>query len=314
MDGPRIATLTMNPALDVSTTVGQVMPERKLRCGMPRHEPGGGGVNVSRAIRKLGGDSLAIYTSGGPSGQLLQGLLDEEKVSQLPIAIRGWTRQNLNVLEKRTGQQFRFVMPGPSLDEKEWRLCLASVRALHPPAAFVVASGSLPPGVPVDFYARLAALAKEIGARFVLDCSGEPLRLAAGQGVFLLKTSLREFEELTGDGPCDPARLAARAMGLVEKRRCDVLVLSLGAKGALWVSADGQEELPSPSVSVQSSVGAGDAMVAGIVLSLARGWLLPEAVRFGVAAAAAAVMNPGTQLCHREDAERLYAETQPAHA
>lgn len=310
----QIATLTVNPAIDVSAPVGQVVPDRKLRCETPCHEPGGGGLNVSRAIRKLGGESLAIYTSGGSTGRLLQELLDGEGIVQKPIAIRNCTRQNFNVREESTGKQFRFVMPGPSLDEREWSLCLGAVRAVHPPPTYVVASGSLAPGVPADFYARLAALAKEIGARLVLDSSGEPLRLAAERGVFLLKPSLREFEELTGEGPCEELQLAARARELIEKGWCEVLVLSLGPSGALWVSGAGGERLACPTVSVRSSVGAGDALVAGIALSLARGWPLPEAVRFGVAAAAASVMNPGTQLCRREDTERLFARMLPACA
>nr|WP_306296618.1 PfkB family carbohydrate kinase [Candidatus Entotheonella palauensis] len=155
-----IVTLTMNPAIDTSAGVDHVIPERKLRCQSPRHEPGGGGINVSRAIRKLGGASVALYPLGGPTGQLLQHLLEQEGLSLSPIPIENWTRENFVVREDATGQQFRFVMPGPALSEAEWRHCLETLSALNPPPDYIVASGSLPRGVPSDFYARVARLHK----------------------------------------------------------------------------------------------------------------------------------------------------------
>lgn len=302
---PSIVTLTMNPAIDVSARVAQVLSERKLRCEEPRREPGGGGINVARAIRKLEGEALAVFPAGGAAGLLLQGLLETEGIPQMPLAIEGWTRENWNLLEESTSRQYRFCMPGPELRERDWRLCLETLSALRPSPAYVVASGSLPPGVPADFYARLALLAREMGARLVLDSSGDALRLAAEKGVYLLKPSLREFHELTGTDACDETRLRVLARALVQKGCCETLVLSLGSGGALWVAAGEEERLLAPSVPLRSSVGAGDTLVAGIVLSLARGRPLREAVRYGVAASAASIMNPGTELCHREDVERL---------
>jgi 6-phosphofructokinase 2 len=304
---PPIVTLTLNPAIDESTSVDYVVSESKLRCAAPRYEPGGGGINVARAVRCLGGEALALFAAGGPSGELLARLLEREGVARLEIPIAEWTRRNLNVREEATGRQYRFVFPGPTLRENEWRRALEVLRELQPRPEFLVASGSLPPGAPQDFYAVLAGFAREIGARFVLDSSGEPLRLAVETGVFLVKPSLREFQQLTGGTVREEPELTRAARGLIERGRCEVVVLSLGGAGALWVTATASERLPALAVPVASSVGAGDAMVAGIVLSLARGWSLGEAVRFGVAAGTAAVMSPGTQLCRREDAERLYA-------
>ena len=305
---PPIATVTMNPAVDVSTRVGRVLAERKMRCGPPRYEPGGGGINVARAVRKLGGEASALFPAGGPAGRLLQDLLSREGVPKIPIPIESWTRENLNVLEEETGRQFRFVLPGPTLREEEWRRCFQAIEGFDPFPAFLVASGSLPPGVPEDFYARLAALAKRRSARLVLDSSGPALRSAVEEGVYLCKPSLREFREWTGEASADEARWRGLAREIVGKGRCEVLVLSLGSGGALWTTRTEQERLTAPAVSVSSSVGAGDSMVAGIVLSLWRGRSLREAVCFGVAAAAAAVMNPGTELCRREDVERLYSQ------
>jgi len=303
-----IVTLTMNPALDESTSVSYVLPDRKLRCQAPRYEPGGGGINVARAIRKLGGDALACFPVAGPAGELLKQLLDAEGVRHTPIPVTGWTRENVNVLEEVSGRQFRFCMPGPTLGDNEWPMFLEWVRQLQPPPDFLVASGSLPPGVPVDFYARVATVARQMGSRVVLDTSGAPLARAADQGVHLLKPSLQEFQTLMGEHDLDESQLASLAATVVRRGWCEALVLSLGAGGALWVTASERERLAAPAVHVKSSVGAGDSMVAGVVLSLAQGRPLREAVRFGVAAGAAAVMNPGTTLCRRDDVERLYPQ------
>jgi 6-phosphofructokinase 2 len=305
---PAIVTLTMNPAVDVSVSVDYVTPDHKLRCEAPTYEPGGGGINVARAVRKLGGDALALFPAGGPAGALLFSLLDADGVRHRTIPIEGWTRENMNITERVTGRQFRFVMPGPALSEPEWQSILNQLGALDPASRYLVVSGSLPPGVPADFYARVARLVRPRGVELVVDASGEPLRHAIAEGVDVLKPSLREFEELTGEEGCEEAQLAVLAGRLIDNRRCHVLILSLGARGVFWMSASERGRLAAPAVPVRSTVGAGDSMVAGVVLSLVRGHTLGEAVRFGVAAGAASVMNPGTQLCRVEDVERLYAE------
>ena len=303
-----VATVTANPAIDVSTRVGSIVPDRKLRCLPPVFQPGGGGINVARAVRRLGGEVEALFPSGGPPGRLLEDLLSAEGVASRAIPIAGRTRENLNVVESETGRQFRFVLPGPELSEAESESLFEAVSRLAPFPEFLVASGSLPPGVPEDFYARLARLTRERGGRFVLDASGPALARALDEGVYLCKPSLREFGEWFGEAAHDEAVWGRRSRRVVEEGRCEVLVVSLGAAGALWTTRDEQELLASPAVPVASSVGAGDCMVGGIVFSLGRGRSLREAMRRGVAAAAAAVMNPGTSLFRREDAERLAAE------
>jgi 6-phosphofructokinase 2 len=303
-----IVTVTMNPAIDVSARVDYVTSDHKLRCEAPTYEPGGGGINVARAIRRLGGEALAVFPAGGPAGALLSSLLAAEDVRYRAISIAGLTRENMNITERVTRRQFRFVMPGPRLAEREWQSILERLGTLDPAPRYLVASGSLPPGVPADFYARLARMVRPRGVTLVLDASGEPLRQAVAEGVDILKPSLREFEELTGQEGCEEARLPALAQRLIDDRRCDVLVLSLGVGGVFWMSASERGRMTAPAVPVKSTVGAGDSMVAGIVLSLARGHALGEAIRFGVAAGAASVMNAGTQLCRAEDVERLYGE------
>jgi 6-phosphofructokinase 2 len=304
----KIATLTMNPAIDKSSAVNQVVAEWKLRCESPAYEPGGGGINVSRAIGKLGGDSVAFYPAGGLAGQMLRDLLDGEGLQHRAMSITGVTRENFTVLEKSTGRQYRFGMPGPTLQEAEWRRCLEEILPLLPKIDYLVASGALPPGVPPDFYGQLARLAREHNTRLVVDTSGEALRLAVEEGVFLIKPNLREFAELMGRESVDGLEEERLARELVAAGRSEAVVVSLGAAGILAASAEGAERVRAPLVPIISKVGAGDSTVAGMVLALARGQSWREAVRFGVAAGAAAVMTPGTELCRREDAERLYAQ------
>lgn len=306
MEPKTIVTSTINPSIDTSVRVEQVIPERKLRCRVPRPEPGGGGVNVSRAIQILGGRSTAVFTAGGTLGALLKSLLEQEGIAFLTVPIAGSTRENFTVYEESSGQQFRFGMPGPKLEEGEWKKCLEVLAGLEPKPDYLVASGSLPPGVPQDFYAQLALQARKTGIRLIVDTSGEPLRHAAKAGVFLLKPNLRELEVLSGEKIGDESQVEAAAGKWLGEGRCEAIVVSIGAGGAFLVSREGTEWFRAPTVPIESKVGAGDSMVAGIVLSLARGESLIEAARFGVAAGAAAVMTPGTELCRREDAERLY--------
>jgi 6-phosphofructokinase 2 len=296
----------MNPALDKSTSIEHVMADRKLRCGPPRYEPGGGGINVSRAIRRLGGESLAFYTKGGPIGQMLQDLIAEEGVGHWPLEIEGITRVSFTVFEQTSKQQYRFVLPGPELQSTEWRRCLKVLFEDELQPDYLVASGSLPPGVPTDFYGRLARRACKAGCRFIVDTSGDELRAAAEAGVYLLKPNMRELTHLAGEEIESEEQQQQVARQLVEQGRAEVVVVSLGAAGALLVSAEGSERVRAPTVRIQSKIGAGDSTVAGLVLALARGETLGAAVRFGVAAGAAAVSTPGTELCRREDTEALY--------
>ncbi len=304
----KIVTLTMNPAIDKSSAVSQVVAEWKLRCDSPAYEPGGGGINVSRAILKLGGESVAFFLAGGLAGRMLSDLLDREGLRHQVISIAGVTRENFTVLEKSTGQQYRFGMPGPTLLEAEWRRCLEEISNIISQIDYLVASGRLPPGVPPNFYGQLARLAREHNTRLIVDTSGEALRLAVEEGVFLIKPNLGEFAELMDQERVNELQAAHLARELVLTNKSEAVVVSLGAAGALVASAEGTERVQAPLVPQKSKIGAGDSTVAGIVLALSRGKSWREAIRYGVAAGAAAVMTPGTELCCREDVERLYEQ------
>jgi 6-phosphofructokinase 2 len=301
-----IVTVTMNPALDMSTHIEQVMPNRKLRCDAPRYEPGGGGINVSRAIRRLGGTSRALYAHGGAMGEMFKGLLEDEGVNQLPIPIEDLTRESFTVLEESSDQQYRFSLPGPQLKEAEWRRCLEAIKALQPEPDYLVASGSLPPGVPQNCYAKLARLCQENGWRFIVDTWGEFLKHAVDEGVYLIKPNMRELGHLAGEKIEDEAHQEDVARELIEAGKAEVVVVSMGAAGVLLVTEERAERITAPTVKIVSRIGAGDSMVGGIVVALARGDSLRKAVTYGVAAGSAAVKTPGTELCRRETTEALY--------
>jgi 6-phosphofructokinase 2 len=300
-----IVTLTMNPALDIATSTDRVIPTHKLRCSPPRYDPGGGGINVARAVHALGGDAVAIFPVGGPAGEMIHHLLDQEGVRHHPIAIGGFTREGLAVEDCQTGEQFRFILPGPAVSVADQERCLDQLSAVAAAADFIVASGSLPLGVREDFYARVAQLAQMLGKRFVLDTSGGALK-HAGYGIHLLKPSLRELQDLVGREIATPLEQEKAAREVIEQGRSEIVVLSLGAEGAVLVTAEECERFAAVPVEARSTVGAGDSMLAGVVLGLSREMPLREAVRFGLAAGAAALLGSGTELCQRSDVERLY--------
>ena len=285
----------------------RVEPDRKLRCDEPQREPGGGGLNVARAITRLGGAALALWAKGGATGELLHELLDGEGVPHDPVRIDGLVRENFAVFERSSGRQFRFGTPGPALPATGLNAMIDRLKQIAPLPMLVVGSGSLAPGADERFYADLAEVVGG-GARFILDTQGGPLRLALEtRRVYLIKPNLRELGMLVGRELQDDADVARAARTIVDEGKCQVLVVSLGAAGALVVTGDATDRIVAPTVPVRSRIGAGDSTVAGIALALTRAEPIARATRFGVAAGAAAVMTPGTELCRRDDVERLFS-------
>jgi 6-phosphofructokinase 2 len=266
-----IVALTLNPTIDKSARIDQVVAERKLYCTDPHFEPGGGGINVARAIKKLGGSSRLLYTAGGYTGSRLEELLAAEGLNQRRIPLAGMTRESLAVLEEATGLQYRFGMPGPTLRPEEWQQCLKEVSLLDPYPDYLVVSGSLPPGIPTDAYAQIARIGKKNGAKVIVDVAGDTLKQALKEGVYLIKPNIREFSELLGKDVKEELEIEDEATEMVRKGWCEILVISLGSAGALLVSAEGNEHIRPPTVPIISKVGAGDSMVAGLVLRLAQG-------------------------------------------
>jgi 6-phosphofructokinase 2 len=311
---PRIVTLTMNPALDASTSVERVQPEHKLRCGEPQFHPGGGGINVARVLHRLGTDVLAVHPAGGLTGQRLCELLAAERLPNVCVPIAGETRESFNVHERASGHDWRFVLPGPTLSAAESQACLDHLAALADAPRYLVASGSLPPGAPDDFYAQVASAARARGSRAVVDSSGAALAAALRAGVYLVKPSLRELRESSGLALQTLQEQRDGCARLVAQGRAEIIALSLGGAGALLVTAQEAWHAPALKVDVASTIGAGDSFLAGLLWSLDRDLPPAEALRWAMACGAAALLSAGTALSRREDVERLLplARVEPA--
>ncbi|NLR60339.1 1-phosphofructokinase family hexose kinase [Chitinophaga polysaccharea] len=304
---PGIITITLNPAIDKSTTVQKLVPERKLACTAPTFEPGGGGVNVARAIQKLGGNAKAIYLAGGHTGKFYDSLLQAEGVSAISVPIAGHTRENLIVTDMGNHAQYRLDMPGPWVNPVEWQHLLEKIREIDD-INYIVASGSLAPGVPADIFASFSAIAAIKGARFIVDTSGEALKQSLREGAYLVKPNVRELAGFAGVETLSQTGIIDVAKEIISKHRCEVVVVSMGETGAMLITAELSIKIPAPGVTRVSTVGAGDSMLAGIVYSLSAGTDILEAVQFGVACGTAATLNPGTALCKKEDAQVLFGE------
>lgn len=300
-----IVTVTLNPAVDVFAAVGTVEPTRKLRCSSPVRYPGGGGVNVARVIRRLGGDCIAVYLAGGATGDRLTSMLAEEAVPSMPIEIRGETRENFTVREASSGREFRFVLPGPEVSPEEIAACEGRIRTAAATCHYLVLSGSLPAGAPADTWARIARAAGTARARIVLDTSGSALAAALTLGAWLVKPSLNELSELAGRELSTEPECIDAARAIVKRGAVEIVALTLGERGAIVVTSNQVLRAPAVQVNVRSAVGAGDSFLAGFVLAISQGEPMAEALNVAMAAAAATVSSVGNALCERKEVERL---------
>ena len=307
-----ILTIALNPALDSAAEVGSVIPDRKLRCVNPSLEPGGGGVNVSRAIALLGGGSTAFVALGGATGNMMAELLREAGLDLHRFNGPGLTRQSTAILETSTGRQFRFGQPGPDWPVAESARALTEIEALLEPDMIVVATGSLPPCVPDDFYVSLGQRVQAAGARMIVDTSGRAQKalLKKGHGLAQVLRMDRHESELLAGAPLETLEAAARfAQSIAAEGLAELVILARGAEGSVFARAEGCFHCVSPKGRVVSKVGAGDSFVGGLALGLARGESFEAAGKLATAAAAAAVMTPGSQLCERATVEALLEET-----
>ena len=303
---PALITLTLNPALDLATTIDRVAPTHKLRCGPIQRFAGGGGINVARVLHRLGADVQAWALAGGAAGAQVRQLLADEGVPTVLQPIAGDTRENFSVVETSTGQEFRFVLPGPTLQASEWRACLGALTALPTPPRWLIASGSLPPGTPDGFYAPLARALKARGLRVAIDTSGPALAAALQAGVALVKPSLRELREVVQQPLAHAADWCQAARSLVQSGAAGIVALSVGDQGAVLATPEGVWQAPALHMAdTTGTTGAGDCFLAALVWALDRGDAPAEALRWGVAAGAAALLHPGTTLAQAADVQRL---------
>jgi 6-phosphofructokinase 2 len=299
-----IVTITVNPALDKSAHFSGLVPDQKIRCEEPRYDAGGGGINVSKAISRLGGTSLAVFTSGGPTGKMLENLVSKESIAYKAIEIQSWTRESFVAVDDNTNSQYRFSFPGPAISSAEKEEVIQVIRELKP--KFLVVSGGLNKDLSIDFYQKIAEIARESNSKMIVDTSGEALKKVLEKGVFMIKPNVGELAKLIGVERLELEEVNEAAKKIIAKGGAGIVVVSLGPQGAVLVTKDSYEFVPAPNVAKKSTVGAGDSMVGGMVWALSQNKSLKEVIRWGVACGSAATMNEGTQLFKFEDAKRLF--------
>jgi len=301
----RIATLTINPAVDLASQAASVQPGHKIRTFGERYDAGGGGINVAKVICELGGETLALFASGGVTGRYVEEMLTTAKVPWQSVRIAGACRVSVTVRDQSKGQEYRFVPRGPELTAAECANILAALRDVE--ADWVVASGSLSPGVPPDFYGEVAEIIRARGMNFALDTSGSALTSALGHGVSLLKPSLSEMEMIVGKEVRSLPAQMAEAKRLVEGGAAEMIALTLGADGAILATRDTIIHSPAFAVAERTGVGAGDSFLAGLVFGLAERRTIKEALGLGLACGASAVQGIGTAQVRRAAVEALLA-------
>lgn len=298
-----ILTVTLNPALDLSTSAEQVLPNQKLRCGPLSVDPGGGGINVARVVAELHGRVRAFVALAGPTGLRLEASLAEHGIPLVRMKAPDETRESLAVTDRKTGDQYRFVMPGPIWREEDVAEALHAIASVVPEGGIVVLSGSQPPGVPIEFPTLLCRELDGRGAQVIVDTSGEALTyLAAGTSPApaVLRMDTVEAEELAGRPLTTRLESAQFAAELVARGAAERVIVARGADGSVMAGPDGLVQVSAARVSVVSAVGAGDSFVGAYAYGIAAGLPAPEALALGAAAASAAVTSPGTQLCKRQ--------------
>ncbi|NNK78119.1 MAG: 1-phosphofructokinase family hexose kinase [Litoreibacter sp.] len=306
--GLPVLTITLNPAVDLATSTPDVRPGPKLRCTPPLIDPGGGGVNVARTIGRLGGRTQALVVTGGVTGDQLLALLEAEGINTIPVRVAGETRQNFAVTDSATGAQYRFGLPGAELGDNDITAVLDTIAANTVQGGIVVLSGSLAPGLDTGFPQQINGLVTQAGARFAVDTSGAALAELIAYPttpLYLLRIDQNEARQAANSRLTHVRDSIYFAQSLVARGVAEMIVTGRGPEGSILVTRDEHCFCTAPEVRVNSKIGAGDAFVGALVLSLSRGLSPAEALRRGVAASGATVTTQGTALCSLEDVERL---------
>jgi 6-phosphofructokinase 2 len=302
-----IATVTLNPSLDKIVTVEELVMDEANRWTSLRRDPGGKGINVSRVIHELGGKTVAYGFIGGIDGETLKHLLQQQGVPFDFTPINGEIRSNFIITDLGTCHQTRIDAPGPHIMRHELQKLVQKVKHISPKPDFLVFAGSVPPAVPADIYRQLIEAAKNNGIKTVLDSDNKWLKEGIKAKPNVIKPNVHEAEELL-DKHLRSETAIVKALKLLIDRGIEVAVISRGKEGL--IAANGEKVIKAipPQVDVRSTVGAGDSTIAGLVLKLNEGLGIDEYCRWAVAAGTAAALTPGTELCRREDVERLLSK------
>ncbi|WP_136443249.1 1-phosphofructokinase family hexose kinase [Pacificoceanicola onchidii] len=306
----KILTVTFNPALDLATSAACVEPNRKLRCAPETAEAGGGGVNVARAVTQLGGKAQALVALGGPNGAALGGILDAMQLDWCRVEAPGDTRHSFSVTDESRGDQYRFVLTGPVWTSEQLDAVLNQIAETTAEDTLIVFSGSMPPGAQVGFLSEAAA--RLLPRRVIIDTSGPHLESAAkgeAPAPFILRMDSHEARELSGLPLESKKDSADFAETLRQRGAAECVVIARGADGSVMAAPDGLWHVNAANDNVVSAIGAGDSFVGGMVMGLANGERPEQALRMGAAAASAAVLSKGTQLCLPADYARMLPVT-----
>jgi len=299
-----IATITLNPTLDRTITVHGLNLDEANRWTNLHLYAGGKGIDVSRAVHEMGGKTIAYGFIGGETGRTVEILLDEEGVPYSFTPVEEETRTNFIIADTKNHKQTRIDAPGPRISKRELERFLDRVKRIEPKPEMMVIAGSVPPGIPDNIYYDIVGGCQTFKVRCILDSAGQWLREGIKAKPYLIKPNVHETEEMLGIELPDEAAVIKAALELVDTG-VEIVVISRGKDGLVAVNKKGVVKAVSPPVKVVSAVGAGDCAVAGLALKLAYGEPLIEACRLAAAMGAAAVLTPGTELCHRADVERL---------
>ncbi|MBE0424605.1 MAG: 1-phosphofructokinase family hexose kinase [Lutibacter sp.] len=302
----KIITLTVNPALDKSAKVDGLIPTQKLKCHSIDYQPGGGGINISRMLKRLGTETVCVFPSGGDTGKYLSDLLIKESIKPKIINIKAWTRENLSVVDTQSNLQYRFGMPGNELSKKELDAIKNLLLKKVDSEDILVLSGSLAENMPSDYYAQLIRLFADKNVKIVIDTSGPALKETLKENVFLMKPNQRELAQLAGKEFLYTAEQEAIATELINAKKAQYVVVSLGARGAFLACNEGVFYRTTPSVKVKSTIGAGDSMVAGLIYGIQNSFPPEEILKWGVACGVATTMSEGTMLGTKENIDAVF--------
>ena len=304
-----IVTLTPNPVLDRTLTVPHIELDEVLRATSTRLDWGGKGFNVSRALKALGTESVAMAFAGGGTGQMLEQGLHTLGIETDFVSVAGETRTNVVVVDQTTGRHIKVNEAGPSISPQEHDELFQRVRQRVQPGDLWVLAGSLPPGLPVSFYAEVIELLQGCGARAFLDTSGEPLRLGCAAQPALVKPNVAEAQEITGSTDRLATRRADRGRPFPPAEVSRWWRCRWVRNGLVLATADEAVWAKPPAVQVSNPTGAGDSLLAGIVWALQQGLPLQDVARWGVAAGTASAMRDGVSAGSRAEVEAIYQQT-----
>ena len=301
----QITTITINPALDVHSSIDNLAPEIKLRCERPSYNPGGGGINISRVLQRMKLDCNTWFPEGGYTGKIISGLLKKEGLLICPFHSRKATRENINIVENKTKNQYRFCMPGEDLGKAFYNLLFEKIVQLEPNGILVI-SGSMPSHYPEDFFTKISNTCESKSIKLIVDTSGDALKHTIANNVFLIKPNFQEIAELYGEITLSKKKAIDLSKSLVKEGRVKNILLTNGKFGAWLISKETVFFIKPPSVNVKSTIGAGDSALAGAVYGIAQNYTPQNILAMSVAAGTATTLQEGSTLCDWEDVNHLF--------